>query len=153
MPDVPSIDESIANIHRAVQMDCDENTDLRARLDASNKKLARDVELVGPIAPEAAAYLAKYLDIAQPNPTTPLAPDVAAPPPAVEPPVFTTVDTATADVTNTTGGHAPDIDDAHDVVAPPAPPADPPAPTPEAAAEVAAAIAPQADAGGAGATS
>lgn len=55
------------------------------------------------------AWIAANRDPHTPTPP-PIAPEVAAPPPAIEPPVFTTVDTAALTPDTTTPGYAPTID-------------------------------------------
>ena len=54
----------------------------------------------------------------KPNPT-PIAPDVAAPAPAEEPPVFTVVDSVDLTPESTSGGSAPSVADELNVIAAP----------------------------------
>lgn len=89
------LSEDLGEVAREVQVEVDRNVQLRADLDASNKKLASYSDQIGATADaerkRIGDYLAQYLNPTQPNPTEPIAPDVAAPAPAEEPPVFTDV--------------------------------------------------------------
>lgn len=67
---------------------------------------------------DALGFIDQYMNPSAPNPA-PIAPAVAAPAPSVEPPVFTTVDSAEVSSTNTSGGSS-DVAEELTVVDPPA---------------------------------
>lgn len=104
------LSDDLAEASREVQVEIDRNVQLRADLDASNKKLASYSDQIGATADaerkRIGDYLGQYLSPTQPNPSEPLAPDVAAPPPAVEPPVFTDVSSTDLGGGTTSGGSA-----------------------------------------------
>lgn len=98
------LEQDIAEVEREGQMLVDRNIRAREELAASNQALDEYEAKVGEGAARALNYIRQYRNPTQTNPAAPLAPDVAAPPPAEEPPVFTTIDTLDADTSNTSGG-------------------------------------------------
>lgn len=82
----------VDEVRREIQLEIDNETDLRTRLAASRQRLrdmsAHVLGLGNEQSEKIAAHLAQVLDPRQPAPAEPIAPDVAAPPPAVEPPAF-----------------------------------------------------------------
>lgn len=114
------LDADIAEIHREVQKVVDAEIAARDALAAAIARRVAVREKVAAISPAAAAFIDNYVSPVVPNPA-PLAPEVAAPPPAIEPPVFTTVESAELSPETTSGGRAPVIDDLLDVPEAPAP--------------------------------
>lgn len=104
------LSEDLGEVRREVQVEIDRNVQLRADLDASNKRLAGFSEQIGATADDERKrigdYLSQYLNPTQPNPTEPLDADAAATPPAVEPPVFTDVSSTDLGGASTSGGSA-----------------------------------------------
>lgn len=102
--DLP-LEQDIAEIEREAQLAVDGEIKARAALEQA---IARRVDVynkIGEGAARAKAFIDAYVNPAQPNPE-PIAPDVAEPAPATEPPVYTDVSTPGADVVDTTGGVA-----------------------------------------------
>ena len=110
----------VAEINREAQKAVDRVIAARAELAAAITGL-NDVR--GSIAGGSAAavnFIDAYMNPVTPNPA-PVAPEVAAPSLAAEPPVFTTVDTVALTPETTSGGAAPVVDEAFDVPELPAP--------------------------------
>lgn len=103
-----SLDLDLAEVEREGQKLVDENIDLRARLAANNAALDEYEAKVSQGADRALAFVRQYRNPAAPNPP-PIAPEVAAPPPAEEPPVFTDVSSPVLAPDETSGGFAPII--------------------------------------------
>jgi hypothetical protein len=78
------------------------------RLAANNAALDEYEAKVSQGADRALAFVRQYRNPAAPNPP-PIAPEVAAPPPAEEPPVFTDVSSPVLAPDETSGGFAPII--------------------------------------------
>lgn len=132
-----SLDEDIAEIHREGQKIVDEETRIRGMLaDVIARRVAYR-EKVAAISPQAVAFIDNYVHPTVANPA-PLAPEVAAPPPAEEPPVFTTVGVAELSPETTSGGAAPVVDEAFDLPEAPVAVEPPPAGEGEVAADGAA---------------
>lgn len=102
------LDEDVAELEREAQKAVDREIAARAELDAAIKNRVSVYEKIGAGADRARAFIDAYVNPAQPNPE-PVAPDVAAPAPAVEPPVFTDVASAELTPVDTSGGFAETI--------------------------------------------
>ncbi len=92
-----------AAVNATVQKAVDRNVAARAELQASNEELQG---IVGDLQTGDAAtlnFVLAYMNPTTPNPE-PIAPDVATPPPQVEPPVFTDISTPTITPDTTSGG-------------------------------------------------
>lgn len=114
------LDADIAEVHREVQKVVDAEIAARDALAVAIANRVAVREKVAAISAKAAAFIDNYVSPVVPNPA-PLAPEVAAPAPAIEPPVFTTVESAALSPETTSGGRAPVIDDLLDVPEAPAP--------------------------------
>lgn len=96
-----------AEVHKRVQIAVDRNVAARGELAASNEELQGIVTDLQSGDAGTLNFVLAYLNPTLPNPE-PIAPDVAAPAPAEEPPVFT--DISTPDITpDTTSGGESDI--------------------------------------------
>jgi len=98
-----SLDEDVAELNREAQKAVDREVAARAELAAAiENRVAVRAKIAGGSA-DAVAFIDNYVNpvVAAPPP---IAPEVAAPAPAVEPPVFTTVDDANVAPENSSGG-------------------------------------------------
>lgn len=100
--DLP-LDADVAELRREAQKAVDREIAARTELAAAiaNREEVRAKVAAG--AADALAFIDAYVNPAVPAPA-PIAPEVAAPAPAVEPPVFTTVDSADVAPDNSSGG-------------------------------------------------
>lgn len=100
-----SLDEDVAELKREAQKAVDREIAARVELKAAiDNRISVRAKLAGGSA-EAVAYIDSYVNPAAEAPT-PIAPEVAAPAPVVEPPVFTTVDDTNVTPENSSGGVA-----------------------------------------------
>ena len=114
--DVP-LSEDVVELNREAQRAVD-------RVIAARVELAAAIENVNDVrvkiaegSASAVAFIDNYMNPTVPNPP-PVAPDVAAEPPAEEPPVFTTVDDTDVALDNSSGGEAETVDEAFEVLVP-----------------------------------
>lgn len=114
--DVP-LSEDVVELNREAQRAVD-------RVIAARVELAAAIENVNDVrakiaegSASAVAFIDNYMNPTVPNPA-PVAPDVAAEPPAEEPPVFTTVDDTDVALDNSSGGEAETVDEAFEVLVP-----------------------------------
>lgn len=112
-----SLAEDLTEVRSEIQRRVDRVTAARVELDAALVDLADGREQVLTKSAAAVAFVDAFLNPLASNPP-PLEPEVAAPPPAVEPPVFTTVDTPEATPVNTSGGEAGAVDPSNVIVLP-----------------------------------
>lgn len=117
--DLP-LDADVAELRREAQKAVDREIAARIELAAAIENRIAVRAKVAAGAADAVAFIDNYVSPVVPNPA-PLAPEVAAPAPAIEPPVFTTVESAELSPETTSGGRAPVIDDLLDVPEAPAP--------------------------------
>jgi hypothetical protein len=122
-----SLADDLAEVRGEIQRRVDRVVAARVELGAALTDLADGREQVLTKSANAVAFVDAFLNPLADNPP-PIAPDVAAPPPAVEPPVFTTVTEAEATQGNTSGGSADTVDPGNVIVLPDS------EPTPEAVA-------------------
>jgi hypothetical protein len=111
-----SLDDDLAALRHEAQKAVDREVAARAELAAAieNRQAVRAKLAAG--SSDALAFIDAYVNPTIPNPG-PIAPEVAAPPPAIEPPVFTTVSDEFVAPDNSSGGAAP-VDEALTVVEP-----------------------------------
>lgn len=121
-----SLSEDLGEVRREIQKRVDRVIAARAELNAAVIDLADGRQQVLDKSAAAVAFVDAFNNPLAENPP-PLAPEVAAPAPEVEPPVFTTVNEAEATATNTSGGSA-EVDPGNVIVLPDS------GPTPEAVA-------------------
>jgi len=112
------------DLRAVAQKMADRNVAARAELASSNAEIASFLADLDQADSDAHAFLKQYQDPTQPNPT-PVAPEVAAPAPAEEPPVFTDV-TSTELTPGATSGGSADVHEDLDTTAVVAPPTDQP---------------------------
>lgn len=114
--DLPLSDDVLAiraEAQKAVDREIAARVELQAAID--NRVDVRAKIADGDAA--ALAYIDAYVNPHVDNPPTPIAPEVAAPPPAEEPPVFTDVTTPVVAPENSSGGQA-DVHEDLEVTAP-----------------------------------
>lgn len=106
--DLP-LDADVAELNREAQKAVDREIAARAELDAAiQNRIAVRAQIADGSA-AAVAFIDAYVNPTAPNPA-PIAPEVAAPAPVEEPPVFTEVVSDTLAPDETSGGFAPVID-------------------------------------------
>ncbi|HYD87103.1 MAG TPA: hypothetical protein VEA80_06500 [Vitreimonas sp.] len=103
------LDADVAELEREVQKAVDRNVRAREELAASNAELDAVEAKIADGAQKALDFLRAYRNPVTPNPAEPIAPDVAAPAPAAEPPVFTDVASPELTPETTSGGFAETI--------------------------------------------
>lgn len=105
MGDNAPLEADVAELNREAQAAVDRCIAARVELDASITNLSDVRSKIAEGSAAAVAFIDAYTNPQTPN-LPPVAPEVAAPAPAEEPPVFTTVDTIVLDTTNTSGGES-----------------------------------------------
>lgn len=99
------LETDVAELKREAQKAVDREIAARVELDAAISNRVAVRAMIGGGSADALAFIDAYTNPTVANPA-PIAPDVAAPLPVDEPPVFTTVDDLQVDPENTTGGDA-----------------------------------------------
>lgn len=113
--DAPLSDD-VAELNREAQRAVDRVIAARVELDAAIANVNETRTKIADGSAAAVAFIDNYMNPTVPNPP-PVAPEVAAEPPAEEPPVFTTVDDADVALENSSGGEA-DVAPIFDVIVP-----------------------------------
>lgn len=126
--------EDIADLRTHAQRIVDRNVAARFELDSSNKEIADFQIAVTGGAADVQNFINAYLHPTTSNPS-PIAPEVAAPAPAFEPPVFTDVRTPELDPFSTSGGFVPEGSIAEEPLEIPEAPVEVETPTSEATPE------------------
>jgi hypothetical protein len=106
-----SLDVDVAELKREAQKAVDRNIRARQELADSNAELDAVEAKIAAGSQDALDFVRAYRNPVKPNPAEPIAPDVAQPAPAAEPPVFTDVATAELTPDTTSGGYAEVIGD------------------------------------------
>lgn len=103
--DLPLADD-VAELKREAQRAVDREIYARSELEAAIVNRVAVREKIGAGSADAIAFIDAYTNPALPNPSEPIAADVAGPAPEVEPPVFTDVSSIELTPDSTSGGFA-----------------------------------------------